>query len=69
MPQTACYTRRTTGDMNCEACQKSEVETILHKCPTCFKWICADCGRRDYGRIFCSKRCADEFFFGDDDAE
>jgi hypothetical protein len=55
--------------MNCEACQKSEVEATLHKCPTCFKVICGDCGRRDYGRVFCSKRCADQFFFGDEDEE
>ena len=53
--------------MNCEACQKSEGEASLYKCPICFKWTCDDCGRRQYGRVFCSKRCADQFFFGDDD--
>ena len=53
--------------MTCEACQKDEVETILYKCPTCFKWTCDGCGRRAYGRVFCSKRCADQFFFGDED--
>ena len=53
--------------MNCEACQKGEVETLLYKCPICFKWTCDDCGKRQYGRVFCSKRCADQFFFGDDD--
>jgi hypothetical protein len=28
-----------------------------------------ECGRREYGRIFCSQRCAHLFFFGDDDDE
>jgi hypothetical protein len=55
------------GAMNCDKCQKSEVETTLQKCPICFKWACDDCGVRAYGRVFCSKRCADQFFFGDDD--
>jgi hypothetical protein len=62
----ACYTRAPTA-MNCSVCQKSELETRLEKCPICFKWTCPDCGRREYGRTFCSKRCADQFFFGDDE--
>ena len=51
----------------CVNCQKSEEEVTLQKCPICFKWVCMDCGRREYGRIFCSQRCAHLFFFGDDD--
>ncbi len=53
--------------MNCAVCQKSELETRLEKCPICFKWTCVECGRREYGRSFCSKKCADQFFFGDDE--
>lgn len=53
--------------MNCSICQKSELEARLEKCPICFKWTCLDCGTREYGRSFCSKRCADQFFFGDDE--
>jgi len=53
--------------MECIRCQKSDLELTLHKCPICFKWICADCGENQYGRIFCSRKCADGFFFGDDD--
>ena len=37
------------------------------KCPICFKQVCEECAIRSYGRCFCSKRCADTFFFGDDD--
>jgi hypothetical protein len=51
----------------CVNCQKSEEEVTLHKCPICFKLVCNDCAKREYGRVFCSKRCADQFFFGDDD--
>lgn len=53
--------------MDCVICNKDEVEARLHKCPICFRWVCDDCGKRDYGRTFCSSRCADQFFFGDDD--
>ena len=51
----------------CVACQKTEEEKTLQKCPICFKWVCMDCGRREYGRTFCSSRCANLFFFGDED--
>jgi len=53
--------------MNCVSCQKDEKELTLHKCPICFKLVCADCARREYGRTFCSKRCADQFFFSEDE--
>jgi endogenous inhibitor of DNA gyrase (YacG/DUF329 family) len=53
--------------LNCLTCQKDDKETSLHKCPICFKLVCDNCGERSYGRVFCSKRCADQFFFGDDD--
>jgi hypothetical protein len=52
---------------NCTVCQKSDVEATLSKCPICFKWVCLDCAKREYGRTFCSRRCADQFFFGDDE--
>ena len=62
----ACYTRPGSG-MNCLGCQKDEQETSLQKCPICFKWVCDNCANRAFGRSFCSKRCADLFFFGDED--
>jgi hypothetical protein len=51
----------------CITCSKSDEEVTLQKCPICFKWVCYDCGKREYGRTFCSMRCAHLFFFGDDD--
>jgi len=53
--------------MECVGCQVSDLDQHLNKCPICFKWICDDCSRRSMGRMFCSKRCADQFFFGDDE--
>jgi hypothetical protein len=53
--------------MECVGCHSSEQELRLNKCPICFKWICDNCAKRSMGREFCSKRCADQFFFGDDD--
>jgi hypothetical protein len=55
--------------MVCTVCQKDEQEVTLSKCPICFKPVCQDCGRREYGRVFCSQRCSHLFFFGDDDDE
>ena len=53
--------------MDCVNCQKDELEMQIYKCPICFKPTCDDCGRREYGRVFCSSRCADQFFFADDE--
>jgi len=53
--------------MECTGCQVSDQESNLNKCPICFKWACENCAMRAFGRVFCSKRCADQFFFGDDD--
>ncbi len=53
--------------MICVNCQKNDEEATLVKCPICFKMVCHECGRKEYGRVFCSQRCAHLFFFGDDD--
>lgn len=53
--------------MECATCHKDERESTLVKCPICFKMVCQDCGRREYGRVFCSPRCANLFFFGEEE--
>jgi len=53
--------------VGCVVCKVDERERRLGKCPICFKLICENCAHRTMGRDFCSKRCADQFFFGDDD--
>jgi len=53
--------------MECVACQVSDQDSRLNKCPICFKWVCDNCAVRSFGRVFCAKKCADQFFFGDDE--
>jgi hypothetical protein len=55
--------------MECVTCGKSDQDDRLEKCPICFKWVCEHCGHRNMGRVFCTKRCADQFFFGDEEEE
>ena len=57
------------GVLDCYTCHVSELEKSLYKCPICFKWSCEPCATHAFGRHFCSKRCSDEFFHGDDDDE
>jgi len=53
--------------MECIACQKSDQGDRLFKCPIFFSWVCDACGVHAFGRVFCAKKCSDQFFFGDDD--
>ena len=55
------------AEMVCTTCGGSDLNLRLEKCQICFKWTCEACGTPQYGRMFCSKKCADAFFFGDDD--
>jgi len=55
--------------MECALCQKTDDDVHLIKCPICFKYVCDDCSVNRHGRIFCSKICADLFFFGDEEDE
>jgi hypothetical protein len=53
--------------MECVACNVDDREIRLNKCPICFKWVCDNCAVHAFGRLFCARKCADAFFFGDDD--
>jgi endogenous inhibitor of DNA gyrase (YacG/DUF329 family) len=53
--------------VDCFSCNVSETERTLNKCPICFKWACEGCSTHAFGRHFCSKKCSDVFFHGDDD--
>ena len=48
-------------------CGGNELDVRLHKCQICFKWACEKDGVARYGRMFCSEKCANAFFFGDED--
>jgi len=53
--------------MQCTECGKTLDETTLSKCPICFKYFCSEHAYVTSGRRFCSRGCADYFFFGDPD--
>ena len=55
--------------VECFVCNASELDKLLQKCPICFRWACENCSTHAFGRHFCSKKCSDEFFYGDDDDE
>ena len=53
--------------MECFSCKASELDKLLQKCPICFRWVCDGCATHAFGRLFCAKKCSEEFFYGDDD--
>jgi len=53
----------------CLVCKKTDDEIFLNKCTICFKRYCDEHAHLMSGRNFCSKRCADYFFFPEDDDE
>ncbi|NOZ13027.1 MAG: hypothetical protein GXO69_05185 [Acidobacteria bacterium] len=56
--------------LRCKFCGITEEETtMLQKCPMCFTIFCPNCGYSFGGRQFCSKSCADYFYFGEGDEE
>ena len=54
-------------EIQCFECEKRIDDTSLTKCPTCFKYFCGEHSFVMSGRPFCSRGCADYFFFGDPD--
>jgi hypothetical protein len=58
-----------TGETICHECRRADTETRLHKCPVCFKYFCDEHTHLWSGRPFCSRGCAEYFYFGDEDAE
>ena len=50
----------------CIHCQRNEDEVTLKKCPMCFRRICFSCAYAAMGRYFCSRSCADMFFWGEE---
>ena len=54
--------------LSCKHCGITEDETsTLTKCPMCYAMFCDECGYNFGGRPFCSKMCADYFYFGEGD--
>ncbi len=51
----------------CEKCGANGYWLHLIKCPMCHKYVCDDCRYSVQGKDFCSRFCANEFFWGDED--
>lgn len=56
-------------EMKCVVCGVTDETKLIRKCPICFKLICEDCAFAFAGRTFCTKGCADYFFFGSGDED
>ena len=62
------FSRRLRAmEKQCVRCQVTSEERRLRKCVICFRYYCDECLVDRGGRTFCSKQCADFFFFGDEE--
>jgi hypothetical protein len=48
----------------CAKCGQGPKVFRIMKCAACFKPICESCALRKHGNFFCSKGCAEVYFFG-----
>ena len=55
------------SSLGCESCGASEEDRRVQKCPICYKKFCEECAHPMSGRSFCSRFCAEYFFFGGED--
>ncbi|MBI4161572.1 MAG: hypothetical protein HY509_03905 [Acidobacteria bacterium] len=53
--------------MECAHCAAKPPKAELQKCSICFKWFCQECAYKRIGRDFCSRTCAEFFFFEDEE--
>ena len=51
----------------CKVCDKTADAVNLSKCTICFELYCDEHKFLFHGREFCSKHCAQYFFFDDED--
>ncbi|MCS7183508.1 MAG: hypothetical protein NZ869_10425 [Thermoanaerobaculum sp.] len=49
----------------CPRCNQPRPGWSVRQCPICGQFSCMRCGVLQYGRQFCSPRCAAFFFHGD----
>ncbi len=54
-------------DVKCHHCEKTSLEVHLAKCPICHRSFCEEHSYTWSGRTFCSRGCADHFFFDDEE--
>ena len=51
----------------CHECERTIEEIPLQKCSVCFKYFCEKHAYSMSGRSFCTRGCAQHFFFADPD--
>jgi hypothetical protein len=49
----------------CQVCERDDRELRLVTCPICHARVCLEHSHSLSGKRFCSKACAQLFFFGD----
>jgi hypothetical protein len=54
-------------DLLCERCQEMVERVLIQECSYCFKRFCRNCAVRSGNAAFCSKACAEAWFFTDAD--
>ena len=55
----------------CDRCEQMFERILIQECPYCFKDFCRTCAVRSANTAFCSKACAEGWFFAgaDEDEE
>jgi hypothetical protein len=53
----------------CEMCGKKGFWIHLGKCPMCHRYFCDACRYTYGGKEFCTRHCANEFFWGGEDGD
>ena len=53
----------------CEKCQQMSERALIGECPYCTKDFCRACAVRSGSASYCSKGCAEAWFFSEADGE
>jgi hypothetical protein len=53
--------------MECAKCHQDKAEWQMTQCPLCHEQACDSCKHTQQGRAFCSRHCAESYFFPDDE--
>jgi hypothetical protein len=57
----------TSAHLACEQCEQTYERVFIQECSYCFKRFCRNCAVRSGSTAFCSKACAEGWFFADAD--
>lgn len=64
---SAMALKEKASGVECPSCHRMVDERALQLCTICRSVFCQRCAVAGYGREFCSERCREFFFHGDDD--